>query len=198
MKIALLALLLVCAFADNTLDWTNNVQEVEATLPIWPLNNNIECISWTDPYKQCDAAWKDIKMGDKTICQAGSLTTSMSMALRKRGKKIDGRESNPGTLNAWLKTHGGYSGNLFVWGSVAPLGLKFLYHTTNHTNIRNCICEDTCEAILNVENGKHYVLATGFSGPIYKVNNPYSNYTQSMDYTDLPYVGVTRASLFRG
>jgi hypothetical protein len=77
-------------------------------------------------YKQCDSRWKNDKMGTKTICQVGCLMSSVSMAISHNGRKIDGSSSTPKSLNAWLKKHGGYSGNLFVWGSVKSLGLCYV------------------------------------------------------------------------
>ena len=142
-------------------------------------------------YKQCGQSWSNDKLADKTICQVGCLMSSVSMALHSRGKSIDGKSSNPGTLNAWLKTHGGYSGNLFIWGSVSPLGLKFSTHTTNHADIRNCLCNSGCEVILNVNQGGHYVLATGYDGSGYAVNDP--GYSKSRYTTGEIY----RASIFR-
>ena len=39
---------------------------------------------------------------------------------------------NPGTLNTWLKGHGGYvSGDLFVWGSVNSLGITYAGKVAN-------------------------------------------------------------------
>ena len=142
-------------------------------------------------YKQCGQSWSNDKLADKTICQVGCLMSSVSMALHSRGKSIDGKSSNPGTLNAWLKTHGGYSGNLFIWGSVSPLGLKFSTHTTNHADIKNCLCNSGCEVILNVNQGGHYVLATGYDGSGYAVNDP--GYSKSRYTTGEIY----RASIFR-
>jgi hypothetical protein len=74
-------------------------------------------------YKQCDNAWKNEQLGtsSNTICSAGCLMSSASMALAGTGHNF-----NPSTLNAWLKTHGGYvSGDLFVWASINSLGLVF-------------------------------------------------------------------------
>lgn len=74
-------------------------------------------------YKQCDSAWGHEQLGtsSNTICSAGCLMTSVAMALKGTGHNF-----NPSTLNSWLKSHGGYaSGDLFVWGSVNSLGLKF-------------------------------------------------------------------------
>ena len=82
--------------------------------------------------------------------------SSVSMALHSRGKTVDGKKTTPGTLNTWLKAHGGYVGNYFVWGSVGALGLKFSTHTSNHADIKNCLCDSGCEVILWVNYGGHY------------------------------------------
>ncbi len=53
--------------------------------------------------------------------------SSVSMALSGCGKGY-----NPGTLNTWLKGHGGYvSGDLFVWGSVNSLGITYVGKVAN-------------------------------------------------------------------
>ena len=43
-------------------------------------------------YKQCDASWKDDKLGTsaKTICQAGCLMSSVAMVLKDCGKTVSG------------------------------------------------------------------------------------------------------------
>ncbi|TNV71894.1 hypothetical protein FGO68_gene14227 [Halteria grandinella] len=87
-------------------------------------------------------------------------------------KTIDGKASNPGTLNAWLRGHGGYvSGNLFVWGSVAPFGLSFVGFSSSDADIKNHFNQGHA-VILNVNNGGHYVLMTGHSSSGYNVNDP--------------------------
>jgi len=49
----------------------------------------------------------------------------MAMCLAGLGVKVNGQTSDPGTLNAWLKSNGGFSGDLFVWGSVTKLGFGY-------------------------------------------------------------------------
>ena len=74
-------------------------------------------------YKQCDPKWSSNPLGtsSNTICSAGCLMSSASMALAGTG-----HDSNPATLNDWLKANGGYvSGDLFVWASINKLGLTF-------------------------------------------------------------------------
>lgn len=58
-------------------------------------------------YKQCDSRWGDELMVHISICTAGCLMSSTSMALGGHNIAVTGQESNPGTLNAWLQQHGG-------------------------------------------------------------------------------------------
>lgn len=74
-------------------------------------------------FKQCDARWANQQLGSSsnTICSAGCLMSSVSMALAGTGYDTD-----PSRLNAWLTKNGGYvSGDLFVWASVNGFGLTF-------------------------------------------------------------------------
>lgn len=81
-------------------------------------------------YKQCDSKWGSEHLGTSastTICAAGCLMSSVAMALKGIGK-----DYNPGTLNTWLKGHGGYvSTDEFVWGSVKPIGLSYVGKVAN-------------------------------------------------------------------
>ena len=92
--------------------------------------------------------------------------SSVAMALAGIGKNY-----NPGTLNTWLKGHGGYvSGDLFVWGSVSPLGLSYVGKVAN-SNIASHLASNNV-VILNVHNGGHWVLAHSMSGSTIHVNDP--------------------------
>ena len=119
-------------------------------------------------YKQCDPKWANEQLGtsSNTICKAGCLMSSVSMALSGIGKAY-----NPSTLNTWLKGHGGYvSGDLFVWGSVSSLGLSYQGKVAN-SNIASSLSAGHI-VILNVHNGGHWVLATSMSGSTIYVNDP--------------------------
>lgn len=119
-------------------------------------------------YKQCDPKWANEQLGTSsvTICKAGCLMSSMAMALSGTGHSY-----NPSTLNTWLKGHGGYvSGDLFVWGSVNPLGLHFTAKVANSHIKANLDAGNV--VICNVHNGGHWVLATGYSGDTIHVNDP--------------------------
>lgn len=74
-------------------------------------------------YKQCDPKWANDQLGtsSNTICKAGCLMSSASMALAGTGHSY-----NPQTLNHWLKANGGYvSGDLFVWTAIGKIGLIY-------------------------------------------------------------------------
>jgi hypothetical protein len=119
-------------------------------------------------YKQCDNAWRNEQLGtsSNTICSAGCLMSSTAMALAGTGHSF-----NPSTLNAWLKTHGGYvSGDLMVWGAINSLGLTFKGKVANSQIKANL--DKGNVVICNVHNGGHWVLATGYSGDNIMVNDP--------------------------
>lgn len=119
-------------------------------------------------YKQCDPTWAHDRLGTSadTICTAGCLMSSVAMALTGTG-----RSYNPRTLNQWLTNNGGYvNGDGYVWSSANHLGLTwkgFLGKAYIKSNIDfgNIV-------ILNVHNGHHWVLATGYSGDNFHVNDP--------------------------
>ena len=92
--------------------------------------------------------------------------SSVAMALTGVGKSY-----NPGSLNTWLKGHGGYvSGDLFVWASVSYLGIKYNGKISNNNIASNLAAGHI--VILNVHNGGHWVLATSMSGSTISVNDP--------------------------
>ena len=130
-------------------------------------------------YKQCDSKWGSQQLGTgggKTICQAGCLMSSAAMALSGTGHSY-----NPETLNKWLISNGGYaSGNLFVWASINKLGLTFGGFVNNNA-IKSSL-DNKKIVIMNVHNGGHWVLATGYSGDSIKVNDPgYSTSAYSLN-----------------
>lgn len=82
-----------------------------------------------------------------------------------------GNAYNPSTINTWLKGHNGFaSGDLFVWGSVNPLGLSYSGLISN-SNIYSNLASNNI-VIINVLNGGHWVLATSMNGNTIYVNDP--------------------------
>jgi ABC-type bacteriocin/lantibiotic exporter with double-glycine peptidase domain len=101
--------------------------------------------------------------------------SSAAMALSGTGHSY-----NPGTLNKWLISNGGYaSGNLFVWASINKLGLTFGGFVSNSA-IKSSL-DNKKIVILNVHNGGHWVLAKSYSGDNIVVNDPgYSTTSYSL------------------
>lgn len=101
-----------------------------------------------------------------------------------------GAGQNPGTLNTWLKSHGGYSGGCLInWASVNAFGVvTFIGH---ESATESEICDGLSKGhglIANVHNGGHWVLLTGCrGGGVFDVNDPgYSTTTYKMsDIVDL-------------
>ncbi|KAL4426791.1 hypothetical protein ABPG74_006588 [Tetrahymena malaccensis] len=123
-------------------------------------------------FKQCDDSWgsEELGPGPKTICRIGCLISSVSMALNSYGVQIDGQEANPSTLNQWLSQNGGYSSQLFVWGSVSSFG--FSYQGQVSAEEGKEALDQSNVVILNVRNGGHWVLATSYDGDTFYVNDP--------------------------
>lgn len=49
--------------------------------------------------------------------------SSVAMSLATKGEKIHGSRIDPGSLNQWLTSNGGYAdGDLIIWNAVAKLG----------------------------------------------------------------------------
>jgi len=73
-------------------------------------------------FKQCDPKWGSDQMGtdDATICQVGCLMSSISSAIAGTDIPINGKGSNPGVLNAWLRANGGYTSGSDLEESVVP------------------------------------------------------------------------------
>lgn len=80
--------------------------------------------TWIIMWKQCDPRWggNQLGFGRNTICSAGCLMTSVSMAVTMTVGLAD-----PSTVNDWLRNNGGYVGGTgdYIWGAVRPLGLQF-------------------------------------------------------------------------
>jgi hypothetical protein len=121
-------------------------------------------------WKQCDSRWggNQLGFGRNTICSAGCLMTSVSMAVT-----MTVGLANPLTVNDWLKNNGGYVGGTgdFIWGAVRPLGLQFGGFSTEMNSI-GAHLYFTHFVIANVNQGRHWVIVTGVSGNQIIVNDP--------------------------
>ena len=125
-------------------------------------------------YSQCDSRWKGDRLGTSsaTICSAGCLMSSVAMMMAGNNVKINGAETTPKTLNTWLTSNGGYAqGNLFVWGSVAKFGFSYTGRFNAASDVKAKMNQGQI-CILNVNNGGHWVLATGSDANGFTVNDP--------------------------
>ena len=115
--------------------------------------------------------------------------SSLSMAINGKGIRIGNNESNPGTLNAWLRGNKGYTtvggdpDNLVLDApdKIHP-GIKFISEAQKPPpNIMAAnILKQNPVMILHVRNRTHFVLAEGFdssSDSIFYVNDPFYNST---------------------
>ncbi|ATB29506.1 C39 family peptidase [Melittangium boletus] len=106
---------------------------VESVKPGIP-TKAVSVIAGVPLFKQGDKAWGSRRLGGKnktTIHQAGCAMTSVAMAI----SKISGRSINPGELDEYLDTHGGYTGtkgNSLKWDVAAKA--RGLYAT----RLNNC------------------------------------------------------------
>ncbi len=120
-------------------------------------------------FKQCDPRWGGEQLGTSsgTICSAGSLVSSVAMSLAGTGLSSD-----PLSLNAYLKAiAGGYiNGDTLNWFAINPMGLTFEDKIQNN-QIKHYL--DLGKVIFcNVRNGKHWVLAYGWTDDSILVNDP--------------------------
>ncbi|OQA40769.1 MAG: hypothetical protein BWY52_02780 [Chloroflexi bacterium ADurb.Bin325] len=75
------------------------------------------------PYSQRDTEWAQDRLGANppTMGEVGCLVTAIASAVAD----MTSHAMSPGYLNYWLRENKGFaSGNLFIFNSVAPLGLK--------------------------------------------------------------------------
>jgi len=137
-------------------------------------------------FKQCDSRWGDNVMGqnNETVCQVGCLMSSISEALNGHNITISDHESNPETLNQFLRTHrGGYVGNTSsLEESVVPLvNPTHVTWPSDGMHVTNDLSPATIAeyigapstngdvakhrvVIANVLEGGHFVLVQGLGG----------------------------------
>jgi hypothetical protein len=100
--------------------------------------------------------------------------SSISSALAGRGILVDGKNSDPGTLNAWLRNNGGYDKNNDLEEAVIPkLSTRVSWTCSWCGAFRNATSftisdialqlEQGHVIIANVDSGHHFVLVTGYN-----------------------------------
>jgi uncharacterized protein YgiM (DUF1202 family) len=66
-------------------------------------------------YSQRDPQWKDDKLGNSSLTLGTSGCAVAAVAMLLSGY---GCNETPGSLNSWLKSHGGFIGAAIVWGAI--------------------------------------------------------------------------------
>jgi hypothetical protein len=143
-------------------------------------NNSTDFVPFTYPtYKQCDGRWGADVIETTTVCKVGCLMSSTSMALAGHGIDVGGKGANPGSLNAWLRAHNGYTPtNDFeesaldsVSSLLSPGAVRWPkdgMHTKNDLNwtvLRDYLSAKPPRVVIaNVLHGHHFVLTVGLSG----------------------------------
>mgnify|MGYP001106911446 FL=1 len=136
------------------------------------------CVHATIPfryplYKQCDSRWGDDVIETTTICKVGCLMSSVSMGLAGKNITIPPahHESNPGTLNTWLRNNGGYTSGNDLIESVVPNinkgqirweGSILSHDGLTLAQIRKYLQDGSTVVIGNVMEGRHFVLIVGW------------------------------------
>lgn len=146
-------------------------------------------------FSQCDSAWgKDIlgTCSQYNICQQGCAISSVAMVF-----KYFGINTNPGSINQWLKANGGYAaGCLINWSTAAnlsPANLTFIARVTTQDWARlRYEISSGYPVILEVPfpNGQHFVVATGYSGDTVFINDPYYPSRTTLDSYGNRFLGL--------
>jgi hypothetical protein len=92
-------------------------------------------------YSQQDPAWKSVKIGksSETIGHVGCALTSVAMLVSGHGYP-----ETPKTLNAKLKSRGGYVDAAIVWGAVTGLYPQIVYRSL-------VLCRDTAAPLAQID-----------------------------------------------
>lgn len=150
---------------------------------------------WEDPDDillwQCDPKWRDSYYShDCGICNLGCWVCCCGMTQRYYG--ID-KQATPLTVDAALKTVGGYDGCLTTWaGMKATLGIEVVKKTTHiHEALQWLKDGNVCFAEVAPGDYMHFVLITT---PDWHMYDPYEN--KSCNFYDL-YEGADSWRLVR-
>lgn len=177
---------------------TGNVERVGIILQpfgILAQPSNVPCFSQHDPLWACDQLGynEDWTMGvcaTKPDTQSGGCAvTSVAMVLKYFGVNTD-----PGQLNQWLKDNAGFTGAQIYWAIAANIDSSIEFtariDSTDWNRLRSEL-DAGYPVVLQVNNGGHYVVATGYSGNTYYINDPgYSSCTATLSRYNNTFSGM--------
>lgn len=119
-----------------------------------------------------------------TIGGCGCAITSSAMLLKYHGatKSPTGEETNPSTLNNWLKANNGYAFGALKWNSVAAYSVKanqnfgtqkIRFVGTGPPNNYSLLDSDlTNNNPVILQEPGHFIVAKGKQAPTYAINDP--------------------------
>jgi len=162
--------------------YTVNVQTLETTAEVsksLPKTANSASLPGEVPYySQCDSRWGSQILGacsQYTICQQGCAISSTAMIF-----KYFGISTNPAGMNTWLKSNNGYyAGCLINWATAANLApgkLTWVARVNSQDWSRLRYELDSGYPVIlevRINGGQHFVVATGYYGDTYYINDPY-------------------------
>ena len=128
-------------------------------------------------YKQCNPRWHDKILGLSktiTICEQGSVISSIASALASFGMKINGEVPNPDNLNEFFKENEGFNANLMDWSILEKkFGLTFVRTISVPGAIIDEICANRIVFLYaQTDYESHEVLVTGYDNKKIYVNDP--------------------------
>ena len=167
------------------------------------------------PYlSQLDPDWKDLAYDHAsasnpffcgtTIGGCGCAITSSAMLLKYYGvaKSPDGQETNPDTLNTWLKQNSGYAFGALKWNSIATYSVKaneafgtqkIRFVGTGSANDFQTLDADLTDNKPDIlaEPG-HFIVATKKDGTVYSIADPAYQSKTSLDAYSNNFTGMRR------
>lgn len=196
----------------RTLGWTNTTplcQNVTLNSTETPIVNFGNVQLPTFPYfSQKDPAWGGQEYDSAntygpffcgtTLAQCGCATTSSAMLLKYYGvnKSPTGEDTNPQTLNNWLKANNGYAFGALKWNSIAAYSVKANQIFTTQQKIKfSGVAPSNDFTTLNqdlnnnsppiLQEPGHFIVATGIQNPTYTIADPaWQNKTTLAAYSD--------------
>lgn len=142
-------------------------------------------------YLQCGQTWSNSQLGTcsgLTMCTDGCAVVCMAMLLKTNGVNV-----NPGQLNTWLTSNGGYSsGCLIIWGTAVQYPgstITFAGSTGYSLSAIKSKIDAGSPVIVNVTTSvTHFIVVKGYNGsgtntsdfvvldPLYQSERLLSNY----------------------
>ncbi len=196
----------------NTTPTCQNITLNEGETPIVHFGNYL-----TPPFpylSQLDPNWANVEYDHAssigpffcgtTIGGCGCAITSSAMLLKYYGvaKAPDGTETNPDTLNSWLKNNRGYTFGALKWNSIAAYSVKanesFGTQKIRFVGVGNLNDFSTLDTDLTnnkpdiLSQPGHFIVATKKDGTSYSIADPAYESRKTLDSYSNSFTGIRR------